>query len=181
MDPSRGTYISNQGPNTIYPSTATATTSSFQQDYTGPYYYTGPNRTSSSTVTDWLQFLQQPPPPPPPSPPGTLVMKNHPLLEQKKNHPLLEQNETGQNLTKRHEQDHPPIHPIQQLYMRNKRPIPQPNPRTNPKPAKRPAYTCDLVWPAEANIGSDDFAKRLQKMISETMVIMRQGLHRLAA
>ena len=78
-----------------------------------------------------------------PPPPGTLVMKNHPLPEQTKNHPLLEQrknhplleqtknhhlleqNETGQNLTKRHEQDHPPIHPIQELYMRNKRPIPR--------------------------------------------------------
>ena len=73
-DPSRGTYISNQGPNTTYPSTATAiaTTSLFQQDYTGPYYYTGPNSTSSSTVTDWLQYLQQPPPPPPPPPPEPL-------------------------------------------------------------------------------------------------------------
>ena len=65
--------------------------------------------------------------------------------------------------------------------MRNKRLIPQPDPRTNPKPAKRPAYMCNLVWPTDANIGSADFGRRLQKMIGKTMVIMQQGLHRLAA
>ena len=77
-----------------------------------------------------------------------------------------------QNFTKRHEHDNPSIHPQQECYMRNKRPIPQPDPRTNPKPAKIPGYMCDLVWPTDTNIGSADFGQHLQKMIGETMVIM---------
>ena len=46
---------------------------------------------------------------------------------------------------------------------------------------KRAAYTCDLVWPTESNLGSSDFGNRLQRMIGETMAIMQQGMHRLTA
>ena len=46
---------------------------------------------------------------------------------------------------------------------------------------KRAAYTCDLIWPTESNLGSSDFGNRLQRMIGETMVIMQQGMHRLTA
>ena len=59
--------------------------------------------------------------------------------------------------------------------------MPEPDPRTVPNPAKKPAYTCDLVWPTAANMGDDNFGNRLQKMIGETMDIMQQGLHRLEA
>ena len=46
---------------------------------------------------------------------------------------------------------------------------------------KRAAYTFDLVWPTESNLGSSDFGNRLQRMIGETMAIMQQGMHRLTA
>ena len=59
--------------------------------------------------------------------------------------------------------------------------MPEPDPRTVPNPAKKLAYTCDLVWPAAANMGDDHFGNRLQKMIGETIDIMQQGLHRLEA
>ena len=73
----------------------------------------------------------------------------------------------------------PPIHPEQARYIRNKRGFPDPQPHW--ESVKRAAYTSDLIWPTEANVGSVDFGRRLQKLIGETMAILQQGLHSLTA
>ena len=70
--------------------------------------------------------------------------------------------------------------PHQVLKKTNKRSFPSTGGPEFESP-KRAAYTCDLVWPTESNLGSSDFGNRLQRMIGETMAIMQQGMHRLTA
>ena len=45
----------------------------------------------------------------------------------------------------------------------------------------RAAFSCDLVWPLDADLGSSEYGSRVQKMISDTMAVFQQGLHRLTA
>ena len=112
----------------------------------------------------------QTPPPHHFQPPRTLIPENHPIQEQ---------NETVKNST---EIGKPPrIHQQHLPKTTKKRSMPEPDPGTVPNPAKKLAYTCDLVWPVAANIGDRHFGKRLQKMFGETIDIVQQGLLRLEA
>ena len=112
----------------------------------------------------------QTPPPHHFQPPRTLIPENHSLQEQ---------NETVKNST---EIEKPPrIHQQHLPKTTKKRSMPEPDPGTVPNPAKKLAYTCDLVWPVAANIGDRHFGKRLQKMFGDTIDIVQQGLLRLEA
>ena len=106
--------------------------------------------------------------PPPPD-------NSHPLPPPPDNsHPLPERNnKTPTN---------PPISRYQALYRAGKLEIPSPDPRTHyyPLHAKRPAFVSDLVW-STRGMESDEFQRRMQKMIGETMDIMKQGMYRLKA
>ena len=114
--------------------------------------------------------LAQTPPPHHFQPPRTLIPENHPLQEQ---------NETVKNSTEIEKK--PRIHQQHLPKTTKKRSMPEPDPGTVPNPAKKLAYTCDLVWPVAANIGDGHFGKRLQKMFGETIDIVQQGLLRLEA
>ena len=136
-----------------------------------------PNSGGAQQETPFQQHSNKPraqdPPPHDFQPPSTLTPENHSLQEQK------EQNETVKNSTEIEKT--PRIHQQHLPKTTKKRSMPEPDPRTVPNPAKKLAYTCDLVWPAAANIGDRHFGKRLQKMIGETIDIMQQGLLRLEA
>ena len=54
-------------------------------------------------------------------------------------------------------------------------------PRKSKNSCVRAAYTCDLIWPLDADLGSSEYGSRVQKMISDTMAVFQQGIHRLTA
>ena len=112
-----------------------------------------------------------------------LQERKNPPLQERKNPSLQERKDTPLKLTSKPPPPAPPpIHPEQARYARDKRGFPDPQPHLQSvKRVKRVAYTSHLIWPTEANVGSVDFGRRLQKMIGETMSILEQGLHRLTA